>query len=261
MRKILIFLFIFNFVYAHDYWLRPQKFILSKGDTLIVHLYVGDKLKAEIERELQMEMTEKFELVKNDGIVDLLSQANDKSLPILKREIDFDGLGLIVMERGWAHIELNAQEFNEYLKHEGITDIKIDSKNGVQKERYRRYLKSLVLSGEEVKGEIYKKVLGQRLEIVLLKNPYLLKVGDDLEVQVLFEGKPLVNKIVTLYSTGQNDVFEQRVKTNKNGVAKFKVKNSGFQLVRLVHLRKCENCDDINWESFWASFSFEIPQR
>ncbi|MFN3134244.1 MAG: DUF4198 domain-containing protein [Candidatus Kryptonium sp.] len=261
MRKILIFLFIFNFVYAHDYWLRPQKFILSKGDTLIVHLYVGDKLKAEIKRELQMEMTEKFELVKNDGIVDLLSQAKDKSIPILKREVDFDGLGLIVMERGWAHIELNAQEFNEYLKHEGITDIKIDSKNGVQKERYRRYLKSLVLSGKEVKGEIYKKVLGQRLEIVLLKNPYLLKVGDELEVQVLFEGKPLVNKIVTLYSVGQNDVFEQKVKTNKNGIARFKVKNSGFQLVRLVHLRKCENCDDINWESFWASFSFEIPQR
>jgi len=261
MRKILIFLFIFNFVYAHDYWLRPQKFVLSKGDTLIVHLYVGDKLKAEVERELQREMTEKFELVKNDGIVDLLSQVKDKSVPVLKKEVDFDGLGLIAMERGWAYIELKPKEFNEYLKHEGITDIKVKLEGGVQKERYRRYIKSLVLSGDKIEGEIYKKVIGQRLEIVLLKNPYLLKVGDELEVQVLFEGKPLTNKIVTLYSAGQNDVFEQKAKTNKNGIAKFKVKNLGFQLVRLVHLRRCENCDNVNWESFWGSFSFEIPQR
>ncbi|CUS90151.1 hypothetical protein JGI16_11664 [Candidatus Kryptonium thompsonii] len=71
----------------------------------------------------------------------------------------------------------------------------------------------------------------------------------------------LANKIVTLYGAGQNDVFEQKAKTNKNGIAKFKVKNSGFQLVRLVHLRRCENCDNVNWESFWGSFSFEIPQR
>ena len=195
-------------------------------------------------------MTEKFELVKNDGIVDLLSQVKDKSVPVLKKEVDFDGLGLIAMERGWAYIELKPKEFNEYLKHEGITDIKVKLEGGVQKERYRRYIKSLVLSGDKIEGEIYKKVIGQRLEIVLLKNPYLLKVGDELEVQVLFEGKPLANKIVTLYGAGQNDVFEQKAKTNKNGIAKFKVKNSGFQLVRLVHLRRCENCDNVNWESF-----------
>ncbi len=261
MRKVLVFLFIFNFIYAHDYWLRPQKFILSKGDTLILHLYVGDKLKVEIEREFQMQMTEKFELLKSDGVLDLLPETQDKSIPLLRRIIDFDGLGLIVMERGWAYIELSLEEFNEYLKHEGITDIRSKLRGKVQKERYRRYIKSLILSGDKVDGEIYKKVVGQRLEIVLLQNPYLLKVGDKLEVQVLFEGKPLVNKVVTLYSVDRDSVFEQKVRTNKNGIAKFKIKNLGFHLVRLVHLRECENCDDVNWESFWTSFSFEVPQR
>jgi len=40
----------------------------------------------------------------------------------------------------------------------------------------------------------YRQVLGQKIEIVLQQNPYLLGPGDSLDVKVLFEGKPLVGK-------------------------------------------------------------------
>lgn len=263
MRKFFLLLFAFNLVYSHDYWLHPKKFILLKDDTLTIHLYVGDKLNIEIEREFQKDMTEKFEIITNDTSINLLPRLQDKSVPLLNERFELDGLALVAMDRGWAYIELSPKDFEEYIRHEGIEGIKILKSGGkkVERERYRRYIKSLVSFGDKFEGEIYKKVLNQRLEIILLKNPFLLKAGDEIEVQVLFEGKPLADKTVMLYNLGQDKVLEQRVKTSKNGIAKFKINNSGFHLVRLVHLRKCEKCENVDWESFWASFSFEIPQR
>lgn len=260
MKKLFIFLFVLNIAVAHDYWLKPQKFILSKDDTLTVHLYVGDKLNIEFEREFQSQMTERFEIITSDTFINLLPRLSDKIVPVLKGKFNLSGLALIAMDRGWAYIDLSRKDFEEYLKHEGIDDIKLSSADTkkVERERYRRYIKSLISFDGSVEGEVYKKVLNQRLEIILLKNPFLLKVGDVIEAKVLFEGKPLVNKTVMLYSLWSDKVTEQKVKTDKNGIAKFRIKNPGFHLVRLVYLRKCENCDNLDWESFWASFSFEI---
>ncbi|MCS7229810.1 MAG: DUF4198 domain-containing protein [Candidatus Kryptonium sp.] len=260
MKNFLIFLLVFNIAFAHDYWLKPKKFILSKDDTLTVHLYVGDKLNIEFEREFQSEMTEKFAIITNDTIINLLPNLNDKAVPVLNKKFDLSGLALIAMDRGWAYIDLSRKDFEEYLEHEGIDDIKLSSTDTskVERERYRRYIKSLISFDGKVEGEVYKKVINQRLEIILLKNPFLLKVGDVIEAKVLFEGKPLVNKTVMLYSLERNKVSEQKVKTDKNGIARFRIKNPGFHLVRLVYLRKCEGCDNLDWESFWASFSFEI---
>jgi len=263
MRVILIILFFVNFSLAHDYWLQPNRFIISRGDTLIVHLYVGDKLLREIEREFQKDMTLKFEILTDSKSFNLLNEIQDKMLPVLKKKVDFEGLALIVMERDFAYIKLNQKEFSEYLKHEELDEVeKLRKKLPVrefEREKYRRYIKSLIMVGSDPDGEVYKKILGQKLEIVLLSNPYRLKSSDSIEAQVLFEGRPLVNKVVMAYNVYDGKFFEYKARTDENGKVKFQVKNPGLWLIRLVHLLPCENCQDVDWESFWASFSFEIP--
>lgn len=264
MKKILLAILLLNQLYSHDYWLHPQKFRLSKGDTLIVHLFVGDKLNKEIEREFQKNMTKKFELITDETKFNLIDGLKDGTIPVLNRKVDFEGLGLILMERDFAYIELKPEEFQEYLEHENLDEIKeIWKKMGkreVEKERYSRFLKSLIVSGSNFKGDIYKKVFGQKLEIILLQNPFELSVGDSMEAKILFEGKPLPYKTVMVYNQSSKDgkFTEQRIKTDKNGIVKFKLNSDGFWLIRLVHLLPCDKCKDVNWESFWASFSFEI---
>lgn len=264
MKRFLIILFILNQLYSHDYWLHPRKFILSKGDTLVVHLFVGDKLNREIEREFQKNMTRRFELITDERRFNLIDESKDGEVPVLTKKVDFEGLGLILMERDFAYIELKPEEFSEYLEHENLDDVKkIWEKTGkrkVEKERYSRFLKSLIVSGSNFKGEVYKKVFGLKLEIVLLKNPYELSVGDSIEAKILFDGKPLPDKIVMIYNQDlkEGKFTEQKVKTDKDGIVKFKLTSDGFWLIRLVHLLPCNGCKDVNWESFWASFSFEI---
>lgn len=269
MRVVLLILFLISIEIssAHDYWLQPKKFALSKGDTLVVHLYVGDRLKKEIERELQKDMTLKFEILTDTKSVNLLDEFPDKMLPVIHRKIDFEGLALIAMERNYAYIKLNRKEFFEYIKHDvgekefGEIEklMKKLPQREIEREKYTRYIKSLIIAGSNFDGDIYREILGQKLEIVFLKNPYKLKLGDDIEAQILFEGKPLANKTVMAYNLYEGKFFEQRAKTDEDGKVKFKVKNPGLWLIRLTHILPCENCDDADWESFWASFSFEIP--
>ena len=40
--------------------------------------------------------------------------------------------------------------------------------------------------------------------------------------------------------------------------ARFKLERAGFWLIRLVHLYPNSDRADIDWESYWTSFSFEV---
>jgi uncharacterized GH25 family protein len=267
MKKFLWMILIANLAFSHDYWLQPKKFHLSKGETLVVHLYVGDKLEKEIEREFQKNMTLKFELITDSSLFNLVDEIKDKSIPVLVKKINFEGLALLSMERDYAYIELKPKEFSEYLKHEGLEDVqKLMEKlppRKVERERYRRFIKSLIMIGDKPVGNVYGKILGQKLEIILLDNPFKTKPGDEITAQVLFDGKPLADKTITAYNLEPESkkINEYKAKTDKSGRVKFKIENPGLWLIRLVHLLKCNGCENADWESFWASYSFEIKPK
>ena len=87
------------------------------------------------------------------------------------------------MERDYARITFENKKFLSYLKEDHIENITVkkDSLKKVQRERYSRYIKTLVQSGSKPFGEQYKKVLGENFEIILLQNPYLLKKADKIK--------------------------------------------------------------------------------
>jgi uncharacterized GH25 family protein len=261
-RFLISLIFTFGSAFSHDYWLHPEKFTISSGETLVVHLFVGDGFVSELERPLQKFITKRFELITKDRVVDLLDELPDSVKPVLKRKVNFDGLALIAMERDFAYIELPDSIFSEYLKHEELLDIeKLREKIGrrkVERERYARFIKSLVKIGDGVDGDVYKKIIGHKLEIVPLQNPYELGPGDEIEVMILFDGKPLKDKVVMAYNRyDSNKIGRFRSRTDSAGIARFKLEG-GIWLIRLVHLIPCYDCKEVNWESFWASFTFEI---
>lgn len=252
--------------YSHDIWLFAEGFRLSKGDTLIVRQLVGHELDIEVEIELLWRMTPRFELIIPDSTVDLLSELPDfRTLPfvkpVLERKLDFEGLALITMDHAFIHHEMSEEKFREYLEEE---EFKIEKNqdqighNEKETERYARTLKCLVQVGEVAEGDLHKKVTGQKLEILLLQNPYLLDPGDELEVQVLFDGEPLTDQLVKAFNEdGKERVTMSKTRTDERGIARFKLDGEGFWLLRLVHLFSCTD-PYVDWESHWASYSFEL---
>jgi hypothetical protein len=256
--------------YSHDMWLLPDPFVLDERGTLVVRQFVGTELNSGEEVPLLRRMTRRFELVTPDARIDLLAALPPERerpfiQPILSRRLDRRGPVLVAMEHYFIDTEFPRAQFLEYVRDEGL-DVRPPERAGraVERERYARSLKSLVQVGRVAGGDLYRRVLGQPLEIVLLQNPYTLHPGDALDVQVLFEGRPLAGRQVTaLNLQGKGPVFATRARTDAKGIARFSLDRAGLWLVRLVHMLPCTgraqaDCDVVDWESHWASFSFQL---
>ena len=234
---------------------------MQKGDTLELHLFSADGFNIQSEKPVQKKMLKNFNLITENGTTDLLTDATDQTLPILKRKVDFDGLGLIHIERDYARITMENKKFLSYLKEDHIENIRLkkDPSKNVQKERYSRYIKTLVQSGQMPSGDQYKKVVGQNFEIILLQNPYLLKKRDTIKAQILFMGKPLPNKIITARNRiGSKSAITEISRTDKNGICTFKIIREGEWFIHATHMIACPDLTDSDWESFWTSYSFQI---
>jgi uncharacterized GH25 family protein len=253
-------LFAGSFAQAHDYWMQPDSFSLESGESTMVHLFVGDHFVSESERPYQAKMTVKFQLIGHGSKADLARTAKDGERPAGRIQAKRAGGHLVAMERDWAHIEIEAAKFNSYLEHEGLGRIvKVRKDAGEDKtagrERYRRYLKALV-QVDSKRDEVFKRKLGHRLEIVPQTDPSASSTKQ-VTVSILFDGKPLADAMVAALNRKGEDVKTKELRTDKNGQVRFQLNRSGVWLIRLVHMQRCKHRDDIDWESFWAAYSFE----
>lgn len=260
--SFLLFAFVQS-VSAHDYWIAPNQYSISKGDLLTAELLVGDKLSSELSRNLNKERTKNYKLMNAEGTVDLLEKFSEGALPIFSHKMDVEGLNLIAIEREFHRTEMTDKQFSSYLEHENMTDVmalrkKLGPKDIIHR-RYARSIKSLVKVGANYDGNLYKKELGHMNEIILLDNPFKLKAGDFMRVQLIDRGKVLAGRTITAFNSEDNKLLStQKVVTNADGIASFKMDEAGFWMIRSSHIWHCSKCEDVNWEGYISSYSFSL---
>ncbi len=248
--------------FAHDYWLEPDSYFPAAGKEVVVRLHVGERFASEAERPFQKDRTVSFRLHSGKDVTDLAKSADDGKTPVARVTPRGAGGHLIALERRAQKIELAADKFNDYLKEEGLTEVleqrrKAGEDRKPGRERYGRYLKCLVRSGDAA-DETYKKEVGHRLEIVPLDDPHRVKAGAALVVRVRFDGKPLAGAKLTAHRRDGDKVSTQSVVTSGEGTARVKLDGAGPWLLRLVHMRRGEDKAEADWESFWAAYSFGV---
>ncbi len=244
-------------VRAHDYWLQAEKFHLAPSELLVVHLNMGEGLNVQEEKAHQRERTERFELRLTDDVRDLAAATPEGQRPVFADTLRSEGAFLFTLVRGAAQVEMPAEEFNRYLEHEGIDGPR--AQRATQRERYWRFLKLLGRVGGDNETDLHHRFTGAQFEIVLLQNPFTLAPGDEQIVQLLFDTKPLAGgRVFALHRGADGTLTELTATTDTRGVARFTLTQPGMWLIRSVHLRPCKACKDIDWESFWASYSFAL---
>lgn len=241
---------------AHDYWLHADKLQLAENEPLVVHLNLGQALQVEEEKTYEAQRVERFELRVGRDVRDLVPTTAEGAKPVFS-----DGVGqaqpfLMTMVRGAAQIEMTAAEFDEYTAHEGIA---VRAKRPKERERYWRFLKLLGRAGTETETDLHHRFTGGQFEIVLLQNPFTARPGDEQIAQLLFETKPLAGATVAaLHRAGDGTLTRLEGVTDTRGVARFTLPVAGTWLIRSVHMRACKGCKDLDWESFWAAYTFEL---
>lgn len=256
---------------AHDLWIEPSAPLAARGDELILHLHLGNAFVSEEERPLQDDHVSRFDFFSDRaGRRDLLATGKDGQLPAAKIRLE-SGAGLVVMDRVAQPITMPADKFNRYLADEGLDAIaalrtRLGQTDQPGREVYTRYLKTLVQERDlmaATPSTLYKRRVGQRLEILLESDPSRLKPNGILVVKVLFEGKALPNARVVAYHRTGNEPVSSAVTaiTSADGLAEFKADQPGLWLVRLVHMRpSADKRPDApaQWESFWAAYTFAV---
>ncbi|WP_273455964.1 DUF4198 domain-containing protein [Nevskia ramosa] len=247
---------------AHDYWLE---FSPASQGQIALHLYVGECLEMDEERVYQPALTEAFTGYRNGKARDLSSLATPDANPLARFAIGDKTLpSLIVFERGWSYIELDAEKFEGYLKDEGFVDAIAERKVRKEsrlpgRERYRRHLKALVPGAPQ--EAIDTSPIGKRLELVPLEAPAGLKAGDTVAVRLLFDGRALAEAPVEVCQRQPDSkVSIGRAITDDDGVARLPIAQSGMTLIRAVQMRRVTDQDSkADWESFWTSYSLIVP--
>jgi hypothetical protein len=159
-------------------------------------------------------------------------------------------------------IELEAPKFTEYLKEEGLTAT-IDWRNQhgesakPGKERYSKYAKSILLGGAP--DGFASHSVGYIIEIIPQSDPYRLKPGDRLPVQVLFRGKPAADlQIESAWAAKAGKKTTVVGRTGLDGRLDVPLQAAGTWRIHTIKMERCADAAVADWESFWASLTFEL---
>jgi uncharacterized GH25 family protein len=266
MKKLLSLIFVVTvatLATAHEFWMQPQKFRYAVGDEVKIDFLVGENFTGQ-PWDLTKHKVELVQVVSSYGKKVLTAAVKPTKGNNLTYKLANEGTHMFSMSSSPAYIELNGADFNAYLEEDGIDDILAQRKasNELDKpsrENYTRYAKLLVQSGNSYEGDVFKRKVGLKAEIVPVTNPYTLRSGDYLECEILFDGKPLPHQMVKVWSFVGNRAFLQNAYTENDGKVKFPISNTGPWMVSFVKMVKSEK-PDIDYESMWATLVFGIEQ-
>jgi uncharacterized GH25 family protein len=142
-----------------------------------------------------------------------------------------------------------------YLQEPVETRPTQDGRPGTKIKR-EKWSKALLSGSAPDKG--YEKILGHKLEIVPLANPLSLKVGNELSVKILLNGKPLNTMIYATYDGfSRHDYTFAYATEAKNGVAHIKFTQPGIWMVRVENRQQVAH-KDFNQHVLKATLIFPI---
>lgn len=244
---------------AHEFWIEPSSFRPAAGAPFDVDVRVGEQFRGDSLIYLP-ESFERFVTLNARGQKRVEGIAGDD--PAARLTVTEPGLLLIAYQSTRYTLDMDAPTFEHYLKKEGLEHLpavraRRDAQGKPVREAYSRYAKSLLAVDGRYEGFDFKKPIGLRLEIVPLTPIYRAPPNPAVEVELLYENRPLAGALMVAFSKTQPKTrLEQR--TDARGRARFVLPHADVWLLNAVHMIPAPPAAKADWESFWASLSFEM---
>lgn len=263
---------------SHDMYLKLNNYFLEQFSDATVELFNGTFEKSEnvIDRDRMLDVS----IVQNGSKMSPSEKSwyEKDSITYLNFKTADKGTYVIGLSTKAKTIEMDAEAFNDYLKHDGVLDLlaKRELEGTLDtgaKELYSKHVKTIVQVGD-THTEDWKTPLKYPIEFIPLQNPYDLTLGDSLSVQLYSNEVPLANQLVYLGYKAQatkhthdgtththesetshehNDL--KQLRTDKDGVVTFAVDKEGVWYLRTIHMASLEN-SEYTHESNWATLTF-----
>jgi hypothetical protein len=246
-----------SFAKAHDFWIEPESFRPKAGTKVPLRLHVGQDFKG----DLALFNPEQFERYVVGG------PAGQKSVdgtlgdePAGTITVSQPGLYAVLYHSKKFEVTFDDfAKFEDYMKEEGLErQMPIAKaragKGGRIREQYMRCAKALIAAPEGDAAPADRN-FGCTLELVAESNPYRT---EELGLRLLYKNAPVEGVLVVAFSKA-DPATKLKARTDKDGHVVFKLRRSGVWLVKAVHMVPQARFIRGDWESFWASLTFERP--
>jgi uncharacterized GH25 family protein len=246
-------------VLAHDMWIEPSAFVPQLGELITTRLLVGQDLVGD-PLPRNPSLIRQFVVEDPSGRRPVVGRDGGDPAGVVR--VAAPGLLVIGYSSNPSRVELPAEKFNQYLVEEGLDAVagarsRRGKSNRPARELFSRCAKSLVASGPQTASQ-GDRTLGFPLEIVVGRNPYVLRAGEALPVSLVYEGRPLGGALIVAFNRSRPS-DKVRIRTDRDGRAMIPISTSGFWLVKAVHMIAAPSASDADWTSYWASLTFELP--
>jgi uncharacterized GH25 family protein len=247
---------------AHDFWIEPEVFRTAPGNPVPVTLRVGEDFSGTSQPYVPDWFAD-FSVSTTAGRKRVTGLVGDD--PAATLEAPAPGLHVIGYHSNRSFVDLDAVKFDRYLEQEGLEAVRAlrrqrgeTGRNG--REYYSRCAKSLVQAGAPAAGSGYDRVLGYPLELVPRADPYLLRPGESLPLELRYLGRPLAGVLVVAF-TAEQPARRFTARTGRDGRVSVPLDRPGRWLVKAVHMIEVPDTDPkADWESFWASVTFGVTR-
>ncbi len=209
MKKSLFALAALVALCSHDMFLRLDTYFLEPNAAAEVKLYNGTF--EESGNFIRRERMGDISLVSGGTrtTVDTARWSNRDSMTVLSITTGEPGTYVAGVSLDPWNIELAAADFNDYLASDGGADMLASrTAEGLLEEdaveQYAKHTKVIFQVGD-TKTDDWSTALGYPIEFVPMSNPYDLHPGEDLQVKLLFGGRPLANHLVLVGSVESHD--------------------------------------------------------
>ncbi len=260
---IVLFCILASPVVAHELWIEPADYQVQSFENVVAGIKNGEDFEGAQLAYLPRDFEHFVILGANQG-VGVVSRIGDR--PAIDQAAPASGLNIIVYESKPATISYDSfEKFKDFAIKHGVDDIaKTHFARGLSSGRfaevYTRYSKALVSVGNARGADRH---IGLEAELVALENPYLLRGATDIRVQLFFNGAPLPESQVEMYSKASSGELRASVHyTDADGIAILPiVAGSEYMLNAVIFRQPLERHIDPNavWETLWANLTFAVP--
>jgi len=261
---------------AHDFWIEPSTFRPIEGAPFEVALRMGERTHGKPYPRVPDRIV-RFELVG--------PPARETRAEAVQGSAGWEPAGIARAERPGLHsvvylstpntIELAAAEFDAYLAEKGL-DAALAARAALPeprprgRERYVRCAKALIAVEPRARHRDPQRrsqtpavgatgaASGLPLELVADASPYAAALPGSLPIRLLYRGRPLAGALVVASPTNEL-AAAQSLRSDADGRVEIRLDRAGGWLVTASHMVALHGDATADWQSYWASLTFEVP--
>ncbi|MGQ0538232.1 MAG: DUF4198 domain-containing protein [Gemmatimonadaceae bacterium] len=249
---------------AHDLFIKPASYYLEPNTP--AHAYVVNGTFTRSENAITFDRVRDLSVVSPEGHAhpDTAAWSDKGDTSVLRFTTGGPGtytLGVSTLPRV---LRLEAKDFNAYLASDGVPDVLAARRRDGElaqpaRERYHKHVKALVQVGGE-RSDHYTTALGYPAELVPLENPYSLRRRAVLRLRTLVDGQPAANQYVVAGGRTRTGARIPSVglRSDAEGVVRVPLRSAGHWYVKFIHMTKVIGDSAVDYESKWASLTFEV---